>query len=47
MKICNPTEKEIVIGNNTIVATVDVIDQTEIHPFDEIREFSQTNVSRA
>ena len=45
MKLCNPTDDEIVVGNNTIVATVDVIDATEIQPFKCPRE-SQTNATR-
>ena len=46
MKICNPSDKEIVIENNTIVATVDVIDPSQIHPFKGPRE-SQTNATRS
>ena len=38
MKICNPTDNEITVGTNTIIATVEVIDSPCIQSFENPRE---------
>ena len=46
MKVCNPTDNEIVIGNNTIVATIEVVEIADIRSFDIPRE-TQNNSTRS